>query len=378
MGIYIHIPFCRTKCVYCDFYSCIDVGLSEEYKQALCRELMLRSNFLSGETVETIYIGGGTPSLFDANFYQPIFDTIYQTFSVSAQPEITLEANPDDLTETFLAGLTKLPVNRISIGVQSFIDSELQFMKRRHSAAQAEAAVKRCQDAGYLNISIDLMYGLPEQSLDNWRYSLQQALQTNVGHISAYHITYEEDTPVFNLLKEKKITPLDEEKSLDMFELLIDRLTAMGFLHYEISNFARDGFVSRHNSAYWKGIGYLGIGASAHSCNVATRTANIADTQKYIAGIKANNPVMSVEHINDETAYNEFVITSLRTVWGLSLSVLKNVFGCERKHYFLKQAEKYLASGLLECISDGDVIRLTRKGIFVSDGIMSNLLIVSS
>ena len=374
-GIYFHIPFCKTKCIYCDFYSETGHDLLSDYKTALCEELKNRRDYLQHESVETIYFGGGTPSLLSAEFFHLVLDVIHNHYSVSSQPEVTIEANPDDLTTEYIAKLRLLPINRLSIGIQSFVDDELSFLNRRHTTSQAENVIKECQHIGFDNISIDLMYGLPIQTIKSWQYTLEKAIQLQIQHISAYHLIYEIGTPLYKYLINKTITPVNDELSTTMFEKLIDMLVSSGFSHYEISNFAKTGYISKHNSSYWNRTKYLGVGAAAHSYNLLERSYNVADIRQYIQGIYSGKSIAHSETINQYMGYNEFVITSLRTKWGISLIKLEALFGNECKEYFLKQAKKYLSGGLLNFINH-DVLRLSRKGIFVSDGIMADLLFV--
>lgn len=376
-GIYIHIPFCKTKCLYCDFYSLTTIALIKEYKEAVCEELKNRKDYLNNEPIETIYIGGGTPSLLPVTFFQEIFDTIYTNYTVLKNPEITFEANPDDLSEEYISALHSLPVNRLSIGVQSFIPQELTFLNRRHSVEQVKKTIKDAKTEGFKNISIDLIYGLPGQTLANWDYSLEKALDLFIQHVSAYHLIYEEETPLFKKWKKKEIIPVEEQLSNDMFELLMNKMSLAGFQQYEISNFAKQNYISRHNSSYWKRICYLGIGASAHSYNKHTRSFNPSHIENYIKGISEKQNIQIVECIDNVSAYNEFIITSLRTMQGLSIKELETLFGEEKKNYFIKQIKKYLSQNLLEQPTI-DIVRLTKKGIFVSDGIMADLLIVEN
>lgn len=376
-GIYIHIPFCKTKCCYCDFYSKTDFSLWQDFEKALCIELKERAIYLDKEIIQTIYFGGGTPSLLPFDFYQRLFEVIYANYSVAASPEITFEANPDDLTVDYIRQLRSLPVNRISMGVQSFIDAELTCLNRRHSALDAEQAVKRCREMGFEHISIDLMYGLPGQTLADWQYSLTKAINLNVEHISAYHLIYEQGTPIYSLMENGSVIPVGEEISNAMFELLIDRLSAAGYEHYEISNFAKNGCLSKHNTSYWKGEKYLGAGPAAHSYNGISRCFNVSNTPLYIAGMIKNEPVITEECIDKNTSYNEKVITSLRTSEGMSLLKIEQEYGKEYLDYLLKQAKRYISSGLL-IYSNDHILKLSRKGLFVSDGIMSDLLIVDA
>lgn len=371
-GIYIHIPFCKTRCIYCDFYSTTRSELKSQYIRALCRELTERKEYLKGEAVETIYFGGGTPSQLSENDFKEVFKTIEQVYGTRKATEITLEANPDDLTEEYTQMLRTLPFNRISMGIQTFDDATLRLLNRRHNAAQAIEAVQRCRQAGFQNISIDLIYGLPRETDQRWAQDLQQAVSLNVEHISAYHLIYEEDTPIYNMLKQHQISEVDEDSSLDFFTLLIEHLQKAGFEHYEISNFCRPGKYSRHNSSYWKGIPYLGCGPSAHSFDGMTREWNVSSIDTYIKGIEENSRAFEIEYLDQTTRYNEFIITTIRTVWGTPIEKLKQMFGNEMWEYCQRMAAPYLKNGKLE-EHDG-ALRLTREGIFISDSIMSDLL----
>ena len=365
-GVYIHIPFCKQRCSYCDFFSSTEIHRKENYVDALCEELIERKDYLC-EQVETIYFGGGTPTLLSPAEFEKIFHTLYLVYGEDKNREITLEANPDDLTSEYLNSIKHLPFNRISLGVQSFNDRELQLLNRRHDAQSAIRAVQRLQQAGYGNISIDLIYGLPGQNRKIWNKNLSQAIDLQVQHISAYHLIYEEETPVYKQLKEGKLTPADEELSNSLFELLIDTLTAVGFEHYEISNFARYGFQSRHNSSYWNGTQYLGVGASAHSYNGFSRQWNkkTLSPDYWTSGYE-------IEILDEKTKYNDFVITRLRTMKGIDINELTSLFGESQKNYCLKQAQKFIVNNLLICVDN--FLRLTRKGIFISDSIMSDLM----
>ncbi|MFT4073713.1 MAG: radical SAM family heme chaperone HemW [Dysgonamonadaceae bacterium] len=370
-GIYIHVPFCKTRCIYCDFYS--NTGLIHKpYLNALYHEIDLRRDYLQGEAIETIYLGGGTPSQLDVASIQQILEHIFKVFDVRENAEITLEANPDDMTPSYISHLSALPVNRLSMGVQSFDDQALKFLKRRHSGEQASDVVKRCQDNGFDNLSIDLMYGLPNQSLHDFEENIQKAIHLDVQHISAYHLIYEKGTKLFRMLEKEEVRPVDEELSVDMFRLLINTLTQAGFEHYEISNFARNGKYSKHNTSYWQGISYLGLGPSAHSYNGKSRQWNIASLNRYVASLKTGVLNAEIEPETPEIRYNETILTGLRTKWGVNLSRLENEFGKEFLDYCLRNADKYLKNNLLVC--DSNYLKLTLDGIFVSDGVMSDLM----
>ena len=256
-GIYLHIPFCKTRCIYCDFYSTTRSELKTRYVHALCHELGMRKEYQKGEPIETIYFGGGTPSQLEEADFKRIFETIRENYGMEHCREITLEANPDDLSQEYLKMLSSLPFNRISMGIQTFNEKTLQLLKRRHTAPQAIAAVEHCRKTGFQNISIDLIYGLPGETAESWKYDLKQAIALNVEHISAYHLIYEEGTPMYNMLQQHRISEVDEESSVGFFSELIDQLTTAGYEHYEISNFSRPGYHSQHNTAYWKNIPYL-------------------------------------------------------------------------------------------------------------------------
>lgn len=371
-GIYLHIPFCKTRCIYCDFYSTTRSELKTRYVRALCSELEMRKEYLKGERVETIYFGGGTPSQLEEGDFRQLFETIQKCYGVESCREITLEANPDDLSKEYLQMLSTLPFNRLSMGIQTFDDATLKLLKRRHDARTAIEAVDRCRQAGFSNISIDLIYGLPGETKERWENDLRQAIDLNVEHISAYHLIYEEDTPIYKMLKQHQVSEVDEDSSLEFFTLLIERLQKAGFEHYEISNFCRPGKYSRHNTSYWQGISYLGCGPSAHSFDGMTREWNVSSIDLYIKGIEENRRAFEIEHLDQVTRYNEFIITTIRTVWGTPIEKLKQTFGNELWEYCRKMAAPYLENGKLE-EHDG-ALRLTREGIFISDSIMSDLL----
>lgn len=373
-GIYIHIPFCKTRCIYCDFYSTTRSELKQSYIRALCTELRTRREYLKGEPIETIYFGGGTPSQLAPEEFGQLFQTIKEVYGTEHAKEITLEANPDDLTEEYVSMLSALPFNRISMGIQTFDDPTLKLLNRRHDAAQAIEAVSRLRRAGFRNISIDLIYGLPGETDKRWERDLQQAIRLDVEHISAYHLTYEEGTRIYKMLHEHRINEVDEESSVHFFTMLMDTLGAAGYEHYEISNFCKPGMYSRHNTAYWKGIPYLGCGPSAHSFNRKTREWNTASLEKYIRSIKEGHRSSETEVLNKTTRYNEYIMTSLRTAQGFSLKQAEELFGTALRQYCLNMAAPYLKSHKLGM--QADRIRLTREGIFVSDGIISDLMFI--
>ncbi len=343
----------------------------DAFVDALCAEARIRKDEIP-ETVKTIYFGGGTPSRLRREHFDRIFDALRHHFSMEPTPEITVEANPDDLSEVYVEMLSRLPVNRLSIGIQSFNDGELRFLSRRHSARQAIDAVKRCQQHGFGNISIDLMYGLPQQTEEIWQYNLEQALTLDVPHISSYHLIYEEKTRMYTLLQAGRIVPVEEEVSTAMFAMLIDRLTSHGYIHYEISAFGREGYFSQHNSSYWKNRKYLGLGPAAHSFDGDNRSRNVPSLTRYIRGVESGILNRETEQLTLSEKYNETILTGLRTIWGLDLTELTTRFGAEFHRYCLQNAQKYLDRNLLK--TEGGRLKLTRDGIFISDGIMSDLM----
>lgn len=371
-GIYIHIPFCKRRCIYCDFFSTTQSEKKAEYVHALVRELEMRKDYVGDEEIETIYLGGGTPSQLFQEELEEIFAYIYKVYKVTPDAEITLEANPDDLTPEYVSMLRTLPVNRISMGIQTFQEETLKLLHRRHTARQAIEAFRRCREAGFQNISIDLMYGLPGETLETWEQDLQQAVDLRPEHISAYHLIYEEGTTLWNLREQNKVEEAEEELSLTLFKTLIERLTKAGYQHYEISNFCLPGLHSRHNSSYWTGKKYLGCGPSAHSFDGISRQWNVSSLEKYLEGIRSNQLDFELENLDLYTRYNDFVITSIRTCWGMPLAQLRTTYGETLYNYCLRMAKPHIEQGVLEIKED--TLKLTPQGIFISDGIMSDLL----
>lgn len=373
-GLYLHIPFCRTRCIYCDFYSTVGEEVQARYVDALLAEWQLRRDELRGEPVETLYIGGGTPSQLAPRLWGRLFETLGRDIDFGRCREITFEANPDDITPDYATALAALPVDRVSMGVQSFSDENLRFLRRRHTAAQALAAIGCLRRAGFERLSIDLIYGLPGQSVGTWQNDLRQAVALDLPHLSAYNLIYEEGTPLDRLRCEGRLQECDEMLSLQLFETTLDELAAAGYEQYEISNFARPGEYARHNTAYWQGIPYLGLGPSAHSYDGACRRSNPPDLKRYIESMRRGEPFYETEPLDADTRYNDRVITSLRTMWGLDLDAVAADFGEERRRYCLRMARPHMTNGLLE-ISSGR-LKLTRRGLFVSDGVMADLLFV--
>lgn len=383
-GIYIHIPFCKQRCIYCDFYSTTSQEKENRYIEAVCTELELRKQSLP-DPVHTIYIGGGTPSLLNPASVKQLKECMDRNYRVMPDLEFTVEANPDDISPEWLEAMSRIGVNRISMGVQTFHDSHLKLLRRRHNSERAIQAVHLCQEHGFRNISIDLIYGLPEQTLEEWKADVAQAIALNVQHLSAYALIYEENTALWRMREQNKVQEADEELSLSMFEYLITELKNNGFEHYEISNFGLPGFHSRHNSSYWNDTPYLGCGASAHSFIGMERMYNTANIDQYIKDItrcrEKNLPYNEVCHcevLDRYEHYNDRIITGLRTAAGLDLEKLEQDFGTELKNYCLKMAAPHLKENTLQITEENGhpqgVLKLSHRGLFLSDGIMSDLL----
>ncbi len=374
-GIYIHIPFCRQRCHYCDFYKTTHTSKKPEFIDALLKEMQQRKSWLNTEKINTIYFGGGTPSLLTIDEINRIIDAVYSDFIVEPAPEITLEANPDDLTNAYIKGIKSTPVNRLSIGIQSFQNTQLVKMNRRHNSHQAIECVQQAQNAGFTNISTDLIYGLPNLSIKKWEQDLEQMQKLNIQHLSAYHLTYEPATKFGALVKSGKLTPVNENKSIEQFKTLIKWAKANSFEHYEISNFAKPGFYSKHNTSYWQQQKYLGLGPSAHSYNLDTRRWNVADLDKYLGGVQQNKKYYESETLTDNDKYNEYLITRLRTKWGVNLKKVGEIFGQEKEKSFVKEIQPFIESRTV-FLRNNSVI-LSDKGIFISDTILAELINVS-
>lgn len=372
-GIYIHIPFCKSRCIYCGFYSTTLLDLRKKYINAVCREMELRKNYIR-EPFSTIYLGGGTPSLLDEAELTKLFLYINNVYDVDRNAEITMECNPDDITPEFTNMLSRLPINRVSMGAQTFADSRLRLLHRRHNSDEVKHAVKLLREAGIKNISIDLMFGFPDESLSQWKEDISAAMALNVEHISAYSLMYEEDTPLWKMLDTGKVKEIDEELSLTMFKELVCQLTDAGYEHYEISNFARPGYRSRHNSSYWHQVPYIGLGAAAHSFDLNSRQWNVADLKLYIEEINNGIIPMEREELDNDTTFNDIITTALRTSDGIDLNALETRLGKRYRNTLISAAGKHLEQGLLEIRHDR--LRLTAEGIFISDMVMSDLMIV--
>ena len=372
-GIYAHIPFCRSRCIYCGFYSTTCLDLRTRYVDALCREMELRKDYIGG-TFGTIYLGGGTPSQLDPADIGRLLAYIYKVYRIADDAEVTIECNPDDVTPGFTDALKAMPVNRVSMGVQTFSDARLRFLHRRHNAEEAAQAVTRLRRAGIGNISIDLMFGFPGETMQDWQADVDRALSLAPEHISAYSLMYEEGTALQRMLEQGEVKEIDEELSLAMYDALTDRLARAGYEHYEISNFARPGFRSRHNSSYWHQEPYIGLGAAAHSFDLRSRQWNTADLEAYISAIEKGHIPMEREPLDTRTTYNDIVTTALRTSDGIPLERLTARLGAAFTEYLTKEAAPYIARGLME--QRGSNLRLTRRGIYISDAVMSDLMMV--
>lgn len=372
-GIYIHIPFCKSRCIYCGFYSTTLLDLRKKYINAVCREMELRKNYIR-EPFSTIYLGGGTPSLLDEAELTKLFLYINNVYDVDRNAEITMECNPDDITPEFTNMLSRLPINRVSMGAQTFADSRLRLLHRRHNSDEVKHAVKLLREAGIKNISIDLMFGFPDESLSQWKEDISAALALNVEHISAYSLMYEEDTPLWKMLDTGKVKEIDEELSLTMFKELVCQLTDAGYEHYEISNFARPGYRSRHNSSYWHQVPYIGLGAAAHSFDLNSRQWNVANLKLYIEEINNGIIPMEREELDNDTTFNDIITTALHTSDGIDLNAMETRLGKRYRNTLISAAGKHIEQGLLEIRHDR--LRLTSEGIFISDMVMSDLMIV--
>jgi oxygen-independent coproporphyrinogen-3 oxidase len=370
-GIYIHIPYCKQACSYCDFYFTVHLLDKQEFIKALLEEIESRTAYLENQTIETIYFGGGTPSQLSTQELNSIIEAIRMNYSVTGNVEITVETNPDNLTEDYLKQLSEIGANRLSIGIQSFKNEDLTLMNRAHNAAEAKNCISLARVSGFNNISIDLIYGLPNSSIEDWQNNIQQALKLNPEHISAYNLTIETGTPLAHLVSKGRVSiPSDDEVVLQ-HNLLVDLLSKAGFEHYETSNFAKQGFRSKHNSSYWKGIHYLGFGPSAHSFNGTSRSWNIANTKKYVDLIRENKTHFESETLSLIDRINEFIMTGLRTVEGIDLNHFENNFGKKRLAVLLQESANALSKQYLAL--DQNRLFVTPKGKVLLDGITSDL-----
>ncbi|MFV8226423.1 radical SAM family heme chaperone HemW [Christiangramia aquimixticola] len=372
-GIYIHIPFCKQACHYCDFHFSTSTKKKAQLVEMLCKELEIRKDELGEDSIETIYFGGGTPSLLTSEELDLIFKTIFRYYEVSENAEITLEANPDDLSEAVIKMLDASPVNRLSIGVQSFFEADLKLMNRAHNAEEALQSLKLAKQY-FDNISIDLIYGIPGLTNEQWKENLKIALDLDIPHISSYALTVEPKTALEKFIEKGKVKPVADEQYREQFDILVSSLTSKGFEHYEFSNYGKPGYHSQNNMAYWLGKPYLGIGPSAHSYDGNFRKWNISNNSLYIHSIEAGNLPQQSEQLSNTDSYNEFVMTRLRTKFGVSATDLGNKFGDKFKLHFLKESKKFIEDGLMEIRQE--TFHITTKGKFLSDGIAADLFYI--
>ena len=369
-GIYIHIPFCKQACHYCDFHFSTSLKKSDAMILALAKEIILRKDEFKGELVETIYFGGGTPSILSSEDLNYLIDEIYANYIVSDNPEITIEANPDDLNDERILKLAKSRVNRLSIGVQSFFEEDLKLMNRAHNANEA----KKCLELAvqyFDNISVDLIYGIPGLTNEKWLENIQILLDLNIPHISSYALTVEHKTALEKMIQKGEIPALDDGVAHEQFLMLVDKLEANGFVHYELSNFGKPNYFSQNNSAYWLGKKYIGIGPSAHSYDGVNRSWNVSNNSLYIKSMQESKLPSEVETLSITDRYNEYVMTGLRTVWGVSLERIEKEFGKDYLGYLLQNAQRFLDDEKL--IIESNILKTTKKGKFFCDGIASDL-----
>ncbi|MDL2141286.1 radical SAM family heme chaperone HemW [Flavobacterium tructae] len=376
-GIYIHIPFCKQACHYCDFHFSTSMKKKDEMVLALAKEIILRKNELnltdsarSDNQIETIYFGGGTPSVLSNDEINFLIENVYNNYNVAENPEITLEANPDDLSPERILELSKSPINRLSIGIQSFYEDDLKMMNRAHNSVEAKKCLEEATKY-FDNISLDLIYGIPGLTDEMWKQNIETALSFGIPHISSYALTVEPKTALKKLIDTGKIAEPQDEAASNHFMILVDILQKNGFIHYELSNFGKEGYFSKNNSAYWLGKKYIGIGPSAHSFDGHKRGWNVANNALYLKAIQHDELPIETEILTVSDRYNEYIMTGLRTIWGVSLERIENEFGSEYLNYLLKQSQKFLTDDLLSI--ENNILRPTLKGKFLTDGIASDL-----
>ncbi len=372
-GIYIHIPFCKQKCHYCNFYSLASVKYRDVFVDVLMKEIALQKDYLAGEEVETIYFGGGTPSLLSSDEIEKIINELATFHKINKDAEITLEANPDDISQEKVNELKQTQINRFSIGIQSFFDEDLKYLNRVHTGSEAERSVKTVLDAGFENMSIDLIYGIPSLSDENWQANIEKFFSFTIPHLSSYALTVEPQTALDILIKNGKMSNIDDEKAALQFLFLMQVMEDKSFVHYEISNFSRESSYSKHNTSYWQGKKYLGLGPSAHSFDGNSRQWNISNMSKYIKNLNNGGINMGKEVLTKDQKYNEYIMTSLRTIWGTSTKYILENFGESYEEYYLKQIKKHINAGSV--INGKGVLQLTNRGKLFADGIASDLFI---
>ena len=373
-GIYLHIPFCRKACHYCDFHFSTSLALKEKMLWAMKKELQLRAEYIPNESIHTIYFGGGTPSVLSRDELMPLFDAMNSLFSIDANAEITLEANPDDLNASTLAELKDTPVNRMSIGIQSFRDEDLILMNRSHSSRQAESAVKRSQDAGFHNLTVDLIYGIPGLDMTSWKHNLDLIFELNVPHFSAYCLTIEEKTAFAQFVRKGIIRPVPDQVSSEQFLLMSEWAVEQGYEHYEVSNFAKPGMRSRHNSAYWSGEAYIGIGPSAHSFDGRSRQWNVSNNHGYVRSLESNDFAPVVELLTPLEQLNEYIMTGMRTSEGIDMGTIQERFHFDFYGTYKSEIERLVENGKAIC-GDG-ILALTAKGFLFADRVASDFFVL--
>lgn len=374
--IYFHIPFCKQACHYCDFHFSTSLKYKEDMLLAMNKELELRADYLTDKNVTSIYFGGGTPSILEADDIQKLIDKVGSLYTISPDAEITLEANPDDLYFEKVRDLRGTDINRFSIGIQSFFEEDLRWMNRAHNAQEADSSIMRVQDAGFENITCDLIYGYPLLTDEKWRANINNLLEMDIPHISSYNMTVESKTALAHFVKQGISKPMSDAQGEEQMLLLIEMLTSKGFEHYEISNFAKNKHYAKHNTNYWKGKHYLGIGPSAHSFNGISRSWNIANNTKYTKAIAENNPDLEDEILTIDDRFNEYIMTSLRTMWGVDILKVKQDFGYDYGDHFEKEASLFLSTAEME-LSNQTTYRLTAKGKLMADHIASELFVIA-
>lgn len=382
-SLYIHIPFCSHKCIYCDFISGTNHSFIPSYVDSLIKEMDRYVDFFSADPINTIYFGGGTPSLLPPDYIYKIFDAISKHWNIDNVSEVTFECNPENITPDFLKALKITPINRLSIGVQSLIDNELQWLGRTHNAQSAKKAVLMAQDAGFNNISCDLIFALPIQTIASLYFSLKELISLDIQHISVYSLMFEEGSKISKLLQKGTLSPLDEDIAAEMYQVVTNVLKNNGFCHYEISNYAKQGYQSQHNSGYWHGVRYLGLGASAHSYDGESRFFNIPHTIKYCNAIQQALPVATAEKLTEKEIFNEYVFTALRTSEGLNINSLSARFGADKVKYILNIARKYISNNTMSLsihpsssFTNNYYLHLTESGVYISDYIISDFMLV--
>ena len=375
-GIYIHIPFCKKICFYCDFYRELHTGSTDEFVSAVLREAEIRKNYLGDEEISTIYIGGGTPSVLSCRDLGKIINGISRLFRINEKCETTIEINPDDLNDEYIKGLVETGFNRMSLGIQSWRDEDLKLLNRRHDAKQAENALFLLLNNGISNISIDLIYGIPGMSVADWEKNLDITFSFDIKHLSAYHLTIEPGTVFGRMKKEGHFREIEEEESVNQYNMLVEKAQGKDFIHYEISNFGRKGFFSEHNTNYWRQVNYIGLGPSAHSFNQYSRQWNVRNIKTYISKVNENSSFFEKEELTVKTRFNEYVMTALRTMWGINLDYIESTFEKEGYDYVVNLSQRFRDYGLM--VLEGNNLQLTNQGKMISDNIISEFMMADN